>query len=434
MVQISRETQAIIDSLSDPVLIIGPRMGRILACNAAFIRELGFFGEGIKDRSFIRIPQLTRPIRHGLLDLYFRAKRSREDKAPFVFQFADPQGSLKTISATIDILPCDGRELVMAHLHVVQPSDAALSHHAEDIAAFNAFTDMTQEPWLEFRLRSQDVPILLDEEDRISYLMNLGREFVVHKASKAAWKLFGQDTSSLGVSDFPLRGKGFMSFFYRDEDALRFLDMLSKVGQLQAPTTLVGESGDILEVEMSCSVHFGTEDTIAALYCIPRRIEQDRDLIVQHSVSGQEQDFIFSQPFLGLGRMVPLQPLMRPQPANADAILNRYLDDILLTNANDTLGELYGVEKNALLMQSMPFLFPDRSAAIQVLKELFVTRQSSFATYREDTGELLRIALFKAVFNDADHMARIFLAVSPQVQGPSERHETRKLRSVPSFI
>ena len=91
MVQISRETQAIIDSLSDPVLIIGPRMGRILACNAAFIRELGFFGEGIKDRSFIRIPQLTRPIRHGLLDLYFRAKRSREDKAPFVFQFADPQ-------------------------------------------------------------------------------------------------------------------------------------------------------------------------------------------------------------------------------------------------------------------------------------------------------------------------------------------------------
>ena len=121
MVQISRETQAIIDSLSDPVLIIGPRMGRILACNAAFIRELGFFGEGIKDRSFIRIPQLTRPIRHGLLDLYFRAKRSREDKAPFVFQFADPQGSLKTISATIDILPCDGRELVMAHLHVVQP-------------------------------------------------------------------------------------------------------------------------------------------------------------------------------------------------------------------------------------------------------------------------------------------------------------------------
>ena len=183
MVQISRETQAIIDSLSDPVLIIGPRMGRILACNAAFIRELGFFGEGIKDRSFIRIPQLTRPIRHGLLDLYFRAKRSREDKAPFVFQFADPQGSLKTISATIDILPCDGRELVMAHLHVVQPSDAALSHHAEDIAAFNAFTDMTQEPWLEFRFRSQDVPILLDEEDWISYLMNLGREFVVHKAS-----------------------------------------------------------------------------------------------------------------------------------------------------------------------------------------------------------------------------------------------------------
>ena len=372
--QINRETQAIIDSLSDPVLIIGPRMGRILACNAAFIRELVFSEESIKGRSFIRIPQLTRPIRHGLLALYFRAKHNRDEKTPFVFQCADPQGNPKTISATVDILNCDGRELIMAHLHAVLPTDAVLSHQAEDIVAFNAFADMTLEPWLEFRPRSQNVPMLLDNEDRISYLMNLGREFVVHKASKAARRLFGQDAPSLGVFDFPLKGKGFMSFFYRDDDALRFLDMLSKVGQLQALTTMVGESGEILEVEMSCSVHFGTKDTVTALYCIPRRIEQDRDLIVQHSVSGQEQDFIFSQPFLGLGRMVPLQPLTRPHHANADTVLNGYLDDILLTNANDALGELYGVEKNALLMHSMPVLFPDRSAAVQVLRELFVTR------------------------------------------------------------
>ena len=432
--QINRETQAIIDSLSDPVLVVSSRMRRILACNAAFVRELGFLDENIKGRSFIHIPQLTRPIRHGLLDLYFRAKRNKDDRTPFVFQFADPQGSLKTISATVDILIFDGEEFIMAYLHIVLPTDIALSHQAEDIAAFNAFVDMTQEPWLEFRPRSRDVPILLDEEDRISYLMNLGRGFVVHKASKAARKLFGQRDPSLGITDFPLKGKGFMSFFYREEDALRFLDMLSKVGQLQAPTTLVGESGKALEMEMSCSVHFGTEDTITALYCILRRIEQDRDLIVQHSVSGQEQDFIFSQPFLGLGRMVPLQPLARPQPANADTVLNRYLDDILLTNANDALGELYGVEKNALLMHSMPFLFPDRSAAVQVLKELFVTRQSSFATYRKNTGELLRVALFKAVFNDADLMTRIFVAVSPQIYGIPERREARKPHSVPSFI
>lgn len=429
--QINRETQAIIDSLSDPVLVISSKMRRILACNAAFVHELGFLDENIKGRSFIRIPQLTRPIRHGLLELYFRAKRSRDDKTPFVFQFADPQGSLKTISATVDILIFDGEEFILAYLHIVLPTDIALSHQAEDIAAFNAFADMTQEPWLEFRPRSQDVSMLFNEE---AQLVTLGQEFVVHKASKAARQLFGQDVTGLGLSDFPLKGKSFMSFFYREEAALRFLDMLSKVGQLQAPTTLVGESGEALEVEMSCSVHFGTEDTITALYCIPRRIEQDRDLIVQHSVSGQEQDFIFSQPFLGLGRMVPLQPLVRPHPTNADTVLNGYLNDILLTNVNDALVEFYGVEKNALLMQSMPFLFPNRSAAVQVLRELFVTRQSSFATYREDTGELLRIALFKAVFNDADHMTRIFLAVSPQVYGLPERRETRKLRSVPSFI
>ena len=268
--QINRETQAIIDSLSDPVLVISSKMRRILACNAAFVRELGFLDENIKGRSFIRIPQLTRPIRHGLLDLYFRAKRSRDDKTPFVFQFADPQGSLKTISATVDILIFDGEEFIMAYLHVVLPTDIALSHQAEDIAAFNAFADMTQEPWLEFRPRSQDVSMLFNEE---AQLVTLGQEFVVHKASKAARKLFGQDVTGLGLSDFPLKGKSFMSFFYREEAALRFLDMLSKVGQLQAPTTLVGESGEALEVEMSCSVHFGTEDTITALYCIPRRIE-----------------------------------------------------------------------------------------------------------------------------------------------------------------
>ena len=429
--QINRETQAIIDSLSDPVLVISSKMRRILACNAAFVHELGFLDENIKGRSFIRIPQLTRPIRHGLLELYFRAKRSRDDKTPFVFQFADPQGSLKTISATVDILIFDGEEFILAYLHIVLPTDIALSHQAEDIAAFNAFADMTQEPWLEFRPRSQDVSMLFNEE---AQLVTLGQEFVVHKASKAARKLFGQDVTGLGLSDFPLKGKSFMSFFYREEAALRFLDMLSKVGQLQAPTTLVGESGEALEVEMSCSVHFGTEDTITALYCIPRRIEQDRDLIVQHSVSGQEQDFIFSQPFLGLGRMVPLQPLVRPHPTNADTVLNGYLNDILLTNVNDALVEFYGVEKNALLMQSMPFLFPNRSAAVQVLRELFVTRQSSFATYREDTGELLRIALFKAVFSDADLMTRIFVAVSPQIYSIPERHETRRPHSVPSFI
>ena len=319
----------------------------------------------------------------------------------------------------------------MAYLHVVLPTDAVLSHQAEDIAAFNAFADMTQEPWLEFRPRSQGVPMLFQEED---LLENLGQELIVHKASKAARKLFSQGDPSLERTDLPLRGKSFMSFFYREETALQFLDMLSKVGQLQAPTTLVAESGEPLEVEMSCSVQFGAEDTITALYCIPRRVEQNQDLIVQHSVSGQEQDFIFSQPFLGLGRMVPLQPLVRPQPANADTVLNGYLDNILLTNANDALGELYGVEKNALLMRSMPFLFPNRSAAIQVLKELFVTRQSSFATYRENTEDLLRIALFKAVFNDADHMTRIFLAVSPQLYGIPEHRETREPHSLPSFI
>lgn len=428
--QINRETQAIIDSLSDPVLVISSKMRRILACNTAFVRELGFLDENIKGKSFIRIPHLTRPIRHGLLNLYFRAKRSRDDKAPFVFQFADPQGSLKTISATVDILIYDGEEFIMAYLHVVLPTDIALSLQAKDITAFNAFADMTQEPWLEFRPRSQETPMPFKED----HLANLGQELIVHKASKAAWKLFGQGDPSLGVTDFPLKGKSFMSFFYREEAALRFLDMLSKVGQLQAPTTLVGESGEALEVEMSCSVHFGAKDAITALYCVPRRIDPERDLIVQHSVSGQEQDFIFSQPFLGLGRMVPLQPLMRPQPANADTVLNGYLDDILLTNANDAMGEFYGVKKNVLLMHSMPFLFPNRSAAIQVLKELFVTRQSSFATYRENTGELLRVALFKAVFNDADLMTRIFVAVSPQIYSIPERHETRRPHSVPSFI
>ena len=184
---------------------------------------------------------------------------------------------------------------------------------------------------------------------------------------------------------------------------------------------------------MTCSVRFGTGDVIAALYCTPRRQGQNRNAKSLDVVSRQEHDFIFAQPFLGIGRLVPLQPLARPDAENADDVLNGYLDNVLLISANNALADIHGVPKNSLLMQPLARLFPERSAGVQVLKELFVTRKSSFADYDEETGELRRLTLFKAVFNNADHMVRIFLASSLQPQGFQEEHGNHP-RSAPSFI
>lgn len=430
--QTSRETQAIIDSLSDPILIMESRRGRVLACNAAFIHELGFSEENFKGKPFIRLPQFTRAVRHGMLDLYFRAKR-RDGKHPFTFQYADPKGSLKTISATADLLDYEGQSCVLAHLHVLRSSETGLLQQLEEIAAFNALVQMTREPWMEFRSRSPVAPMPCDSEDRTGYLTNLGRELVVHRASGAAQELLGGKNSETGGAGPSLIGKDFISLFCRNEDALSFLDMLSNVGQLRAPTLLTDGSGGSVEVEMTCSVRFGTGDAIAALYCTPRRQGQNRNAKSLDVVSRQEHDFIFAQPFLGIGRLVPLQPLARPDAENADKMLDGYLDNVLLISANNALADIHGVPKNSLLMQPLARLFPERSAGVQVLKELFVTRKSSFADYDEETGELRRLTLFKAVFNNADHMVRIFLASSLQPQGFQEEHGNHP-RSAPSFI
>ena len=434
---LNQETQALINSLPDPILIIelGPRRGRVVAYNTAFVHELGAFEGNFEGRSFIRMPQFTRTDRRGLMQLLFRAKNRKDDRTPFVFQYSDPKGKLKTLSAAVEILHHAGRECALLYLRVVL-SNAVTSQQAEDMAAFNILIDMTRDPCLEFRPRIPIPPDLFDKdkEDRLVLLRSLGHEFIVHKSNGAAQNLFGPKNAGNVPAGSTLVGRSFISLFHREMDALMFLDMLVSTGQLRAPVALLNGNGRVVETEMACSARFGTGDTIAAIYCIPRLIEQNRNIQAQNGMDSQEQDFLFTQPFIGLGHLVPLQPLVRPNPEEADAVLDRYLNEILLVNTNDTLGKLYGVHKNNLLMQHMTHLFPYRSAGIQVLKELFVTRTSSFATYNEDTGEFMRIALFKAIFNKADQLVRILLAVSTQACESFERHSNQKLSSTPSFI
>ena len=433
--QLEQETQALINSLPDPILIIGlgPRRGRVVAYNTAFVRELGSFEGNFEGRSFIRMPQFTRTDRRGLMQLFFRAKNRKDDKTPFVFQYLDPKGKLKTLSAAAEILHYAGQMCVLFYFRVVH-SNAVTPQQAEDMTAFNILIDMTREPCLEFRPRIPIPPDLMDKEDRLVLLRSLGYEFIVHKSSGAAQNLFGRKNAGKALAGSTLVGRSFISLFHREMDALMFLDMLVSMGQLRAPVALLDGDSRVFETEMACSARFGAGDTIAGIYCIPRLIEQNRNPRAQNEMDSQEQDFLFTQPFIGLGQLVPLQPLTRPVPEEADSVLNRYLNEILLVNTNDALGKAYRVHKNHLLMRRMPHLFPYRSAGIQVLKELFVTRSSSFATYNEDTGEFMRIALFKAIFNKADQLVRILLAVSTQACENLERHSNHKLSSTPSFI
>ena len=84
---LNQETQALINSLPDPILIIelGPRRGRVVAYNTAFVHELGAFEGNFEGRSFIRMPQFTRTDRRGLMQLLFRAKNRKDDRTFFVF-------------------------------------------------------------------------------------------------------------------------------------------------------------------------------------------------------------------------------------------------------------------------------------------------------------------------------------------------------------
>ena len=410
---ISRETQAIIEAFSDPILIIGPSRGSVVAYNRAFVHDLGFAEETFSGKFFLQLPQFSRAVSRGLIKIYIKARRGERDIPPYVFQHSDNVRTLRTVSAfasPVEVSNSD-RPCVMLRFQFLSPAVSDDLQKEEDAEAFDVFSEISCEPWIEFRPSMPITAPQFSEEDRRKRLSLIGQRLKVARAGKAAVNFYGLSNETPAPGE-KAGARDFLSFFYREDDALRLLDILATIGFVKAGASLVNAQGQVMDAEVSCSMHFGEDDSITALYCIFHFSEELMKYRTTINENRIEREFVFNQPFLGLGRLAPNHPLDRPDAANADEELGRSLDSILIVTANAALAHLHKSQKSQFLMHPMSILFPDRASAVQVLKELFVTRKSSFTAYGED-GTPERITVFKAMFNNADQITGIFIASSP---------------------
>ena len=269
----SWKMQTIIDALSDPILILGPSRGSVIAYNRAFADEWGFAEETFKGKPFLKMPQFSRAILRGLIDIYARARKGSEERNPYIFYYPDNKGTLKTLSATATPIEgdCSGRSpCVMIRFQVLSQLNASNMRAQEAAVAFDIFTDITDEPWLEFR---PPVPILaptLEANDRRGRLLHIGKRLHLTRASKAAIHFYelSEKEAASPESGFRLKDKTFPSFFYKEEDAHRMLDILTTIGFIKARATLLDGKDNPIETEVSCAAQFGHNNSITAIYCI----------------------------------------------------------------------------------------------------------------------------------------------------------------------
>jgi PAS domain-containing protein len=252
----------------------------------------------------------------------------------------------------------------------------------------------------------------------MSYLRAAGNSLRVKYANKAAIKLYRGEN---GI----LTGETFVSFFNNEDDALRFLDMLSIVGQMRAETT-VNTHGKPVPVEMHCEVKFSEGGAIGAVYCGQRDLSGAQRYATIIGGSRQEMDFVFNQPFTGIAVLEPSHPVERPEADNVDFQLDTILERIVITRANQAMLDICGTDRAKFLMKPMTTLFNDPDVARQVLKELFVMRNTSVESYALPEKRVERVSFYRAIFDDADRLREIFVAASNNDVSYKARHRDIK--------
>lgn len=403
----------LINALSDPVLLIGPNKGQILAANDAFTDEWGLLRKDLDGRSFLRLKCFSRGVRRGFVGIYARARRGDAKIPAYFFHYEDMSRNIRTISVTarpIEALlsPVSGRMCVMMHFNIMPPAVSNSFKNRDELEAFEILSDITSEPWLEFRPSAEHDIMEDDLSARTDALSLMARRLHLFRANRHARHTYGlsQDGGTGGSS---LKDKTFLSFFNRKEDGLRMLDILSSIGFIRTETSLVGANGRVINAEVSCAVKFGMGDSIEALYCIFRVSENLSKYNDTISALQHERSFAFSQPFAGFAQLVPRQPLERPEPEDIEKRLALYMKMTLITAANDAMLDIYNTPKEQFLMRDMNCIFHSADMGISVLKDLFVTRSSSVTMYGR-SGRADRHLKFGALFDNADRIVRIFVA------------------------
>jgi PAS domain-containing protein len=407
---------SVIDALPYAILLLDRKRGKVLLANKAFLRQSGFPKEDIFDKDLLSLSIFTKSIRRGLIRLFIKALQGKGEDESFSFPYVYPDKTVKELLVSVLQVAFSGGEYVVVAFREISPQDSAARE--DEMESLKSYLILGYEPYLEFRPVSP-LPPAGEMESRLPFLKEISESLQVKFANDAAVKLYQGGRGSLG-------GKTFLSLFNKENDAFRFLDMLSVVGLMKAQTVVVAYGGEIVQVEMNCAVTFDSEGAITALCCCQRNMSRQRHYEALLGGSRTEMNSMFDQPFVGFASLAPRRPLEFPKAEGSDEEIDAMLNQIAILRANQTMFTIYGTEKTRFLMKPMTGLFPDKETARQALKELFVMRTTSLEVFSLPEGEFRYVVIFRATFDDANRLSGISVVASRHSDGYKARHRSKK--------
>ena len=411
---VSQDVFSLINALPEAVLIVDRRRGKFAGGNAVFSELMGASNNPLLGTQIFDLPFSTKRVKHELLRLFVKVSRDAGYNKTYSFHHVSPDASIKNISASARKIALGDGEYIVFTLRKEQSEKVQLS----DSDSWNFYMQLASEPYMEFR-PVIPVPIIGSPDSRVEFLQMLGEVLRVKYANKAAAEFYFDKQGTL-------EGKSFISLFNRESDAIGFLDMLSVVGHMKGETAVNTNKALGINVEMDCVVRFDNQDDIAALYCNQRDLSSAERYKAIIGGSKFETDFMFHQPFVGFAFLAPSQPLERPPIENLDAKLDEMLDQILIVRANQTIIDIYGSDKSKFFMKPMRGLFSEDRVARQVLKELFVMRETSSGWPSVSGDDFELVSVFRAVFDNADRLSGVLVVSSVHGYGYRPRHSLRR--------
>lgn len=407
---------SIIDALPYAVLLLNRRRGKVVLANKTFLRQWDFSADGLFGTQLISLPLFKKSVRRGLIRLFTKALQGKGDGEFFSFLHARPGGNVREITASAEMGTFDGEEHVIFTFREFPPQGD--SAEESEMESLQSYLSLGYEPYLEFR-PATPLPPAGEMEDRLPFLREISKSLQVKFANDAAVKLYRGDKGKL-------EGKTFLSMFSKEDDAFRFLDMLSVVGLMKAETAVVAHDKNLIQVEMNCAVKFNDDGAIAAVYCCQRDMSKQKRYEALLGGSRSEMEFMFNQPFIGFAQLAPRRPLEFPKAEYVDEALDAMLGQIVILRANQTIFSIYGTDKTRFLMKPMTEFFPDGETARQALKELFVMRTTSLEVFGLPDGESRYVSVFQAGFDDANRLSGISVVASKHCDGYKARHSSKK--------
>jgi len=435
---IRQDVFSFVNALPKAVLLVDRRKRTFAGANAAFFELTGFANDAFVGTQAFDLPFSSREIKRGLLHLFIKVSRGAGYNKTYSFRHVCPNGTIKNISASGRLAVLNGREYIIFILSHDQ-SEALL----DDSDSWKFYLTLAYEPYMEFR-PSTHVATVSEPEGRMEFLQKLGNALQVKFFNNDALRFYNDDRGTL-------EGKSFLSLFNKESDAIGFLDILDVVGRIKGETAVDTSKASGVHVEMNCIVKFDTVGSIMALYCSQRDLSVERRYKDIIGGSRLEMGFMFHQPFIGFAFLVPPQPLERPSIEDLYTKLDEMLNQITVVRANEAMLNMYDVGKSGFFMKPMSSFFSDLGEARQVLKELFVMRETSLGKLKEPGGKISeektsekkasqekvseektsegkldfeRVSIFRAVFDNADRLSGVHIATSKHSYGFTPRHIT----------